>query len=158
MLFSIRFKADDIGTHFWHSHVGEQRADGVFGAIIVKPKNDLNSKEYDYDLNEHVIILNDWFDETIISKFAFNHHGTTDNDKPTAILINGRGFDSRENNTPLAVFNVQKGFRYRFRLINSGVTFCPIQFMVDNHTLTVISTDGKSVEPEEFHAVTLHAG
>jgi L-ascorbate oxidase len=138
-----------------------QRGDGLFGPLVIKPKFDMNYKEYNFDLNEHIIIIDDWFDETIVSKFAFHHHSTTDNNRPTAILINGKGVDLRQNSTiqtPRAVFTVQKGFRYRFRLINSGVSFCPIQFIVDNHNLTVIASDGKLVEPQIYESVTLHAG
>lgn len=110
-----------------------------------------------------MIILNDWFDETIISKFAFNHHGTTDNDRATAILINGKGVDLRNENkdninTPRAVFKVKLGVKYRFRLINAGVSYCPVQFMIDNHTLSVIASDGHSVKAKNFEAVVLHAG
>ena len=134
-----------------------QRADGVFGPLVVKPLIDLNSNSYDFDINDHILMLNDWFDETIISKFVFHHHSTTDNNRATAILINGKGVDSN-NTTPRALFTVKKGFRYRFRLINSGVSFCPIQFIVDNHTLTVIASDGQPVVPQTFDSVTLHAG
>ena len=141
----------------------ERNADGVFGAIVVKPKQDLNAGEYDHDLNEHIILLNDWFDETIISKFAFNHHGTTDNDRATGILINGKGVDLRNEkkdyaHTPRALFHVKSGSRYRFRLINAGVSYCPILFMIDNHTLSVVASDGHSVKAESFEAVVLHAG
>lgn len=123
----------------------------------------MNANEYDFDLNEHVILLNDWFDETIINKFAFNHHGTTDNDKATGILINGKGVDMRKIteeifHSPRAVFHVKYGFRYRFRLINSGVSYCPIQFMIDNHTISVIASDGHSVKSRNFEAIVLHAG
>lgn len=158
---ALRFKAADPGTYFWHSHVAMQRADGFFGSLIIKPRTDVSSNEYDFDLNDHVIIFNDWFDETIVSKFAFHHHGTTDNNRATGILINGKGVDVRENatmHTPRAVFTVRQGFRYRFRLINSGVSFCPIQFVVDSHNFTVIATDGKPIEPVRFQSVTLHAG
>lgn len=40
-----------------------------------------------------------------------------------------------------------QGVRYRFRLINAGVQNCPIDLTVDNHTLTVISSDGSDVKP-----------
>ena len=34
-----RFIAQPVGTHWYHSHLGFQRSDGLFGALIVKPKN-----------------------------------------------------------------------------------------------------------------------
>lgn len=164
--FQYQFIAKDVGTHFWHAHSGLQRGDGVFGGIVVKqPKeNDVHFNEYDYDLNEHVIIVHDWFKETIISKFAFHHHDTTNNDKPNSILINGKGVKVNNNDsddtykTPRSLFQVRQGNRYRFRLIHSGVTFCPIQFTVQNHSLRVISSDGKPFDPIDVNAVVLNAG
>ena len=46
----------------WHAHSGTQRADGVFGSLIVKQSkySDAHANLYDHDLKDHVIILNDW--------------------------------------------------------------------------------------------------
>ena len=104
---------------------------------------------YDIDSNEHVIVLNDWMNQIIISKYtAFLH--TYGDEQINGILINGRGvgIDSTvrkglDYETPRSVFNVLKGKRYRFRIINSGVQFCPLQVSIDQHYLTIIATDGK---------------
>ena len=45
---------------------------------------------YDYDLQEHVITVNDWLNTTSIEKFADSHHNDGAN-KATSILINGKG-------------------------------------------------------------------
>ena len=44
----------------YHSHSGIQRGDGIFGAIIVREKEDPNANMYNNDLPEHVILFNDW--------------------------------------------------------------------------------------------------
>ena len=31
-----RFEMNNQGTHLWHAHAGLQRADGVFGPIVVR--------------------------------------------------------------------------------------------------------------------------
>ena len=36
----IRFLADPPGTHWYHSHLGTERTDGLSGALIVLPKPD----------------------------------------------------------------------------------------------------------------------
>ena len=36
----IRFLADPPGTHWYHSHLGTERTDGLNGALIVLPKPD----------------------------------------------------------------------------------------------------------------------
>lgn len=60
--FRYYFYAEDEGTHFYHSHAGHQKANGVYGGLIVrapKAKNP-NAHLYDYDKSEHLIILADW--------------------------------------------------------------------------------------------------
>ena len=53
-----------------------QRGEGVFGAFVVRTNNSVNEHhdKYDYDLSEHVITLNDWLNDTFISKFVAHHH------------------------------------------------------------------------------------
>lgn len=45
------------------------------------------------------------------------------------------------------VFYIVQGKRYRFRLINAGFLNCPITMSIDNHTFTMIATDGYNVQP-----------
>ncbi|KAH8293300.1 hypothetical protein KR018_012343, partial [Drosophila ironensis] len=90
--FRYSFPADLSGTHFWHSHTGMQRGDGVFGAMIIrKPKSaEPHGGLYDFDLSEHVMVVQDWIHEPGVSIFSYHHHSRGDN-KPHNLLINGRG-------------------------------------------------------------------
>lgn len=76
------------------------------------------------------------------------------------ILVNGRGAFplSPTTRVPLATFTVQRGFRYRFRLINVGVMFCMISMSVDGHHLTVIANDGTPLEPVRVESIVSLAG
>ncbi|CAG5132069.1 unnamed protein product, partial [Candidula unifasciata] len=164
--FTYRFQAVDVGTYFWHSHAGTQRADGVFGALIVRQAADREPHRhlYDYDLPEHVMIVNDWVTVDTADRLAELVH-IRENLNET-ILINGMGqfqqFVNNETNatvfTPRANFTVTPGFRYRFRVINSGVLNCPLELQIDNHTLMVIASDGSPVEPVSRQSFTIHAG
>jgi FtsP/CotA-like multicopper oxidase with cupredoxin domain len=58
-------------------------------------------------------------------------------------------------NSTKAAFGVDKGSRYRYRIINAGA-FAEFQFSVDNHTLSVIETDGTTVQPLEIHRLSIH--
>lgn len=160
--FQYKFVALNAGTHWWHAHFGIQRLDGIFGAIIVKKSVDAQSNEYDFDLNEHVILLNDLFHDTVASKFAFFFHENASRGRADSILINGRGMqlnNSIDNiETPRSVFKVKQGKRYRFRLIHAGAIFCPIQFMIDGHNLRVITSDGDPFNAIDVEAVVLHVG
>lgn len=156
-----------MGTHFWHAHSGLQRADGVFGPIIVREPASLNpyADSYDYDLAEHVVFVHDWLNQTAIGKFSGHFHHEGDN-KPNSLLINGRGasrgFSASKNNqinlTPRAEFYVKAGKAYRFRLIHSGILYCPIEFSIDAHNMTVIASDGKYLEAREVESLVIYSG
>lgn len=152
------FRADDAGTHFYHSHSGNQKADGLSGALIVrKPTSDnKNAKLYDYDLAEHLIFASEWmhsFSENFLPGMAKRSALTE------AMLINGRGryfnnADNQYSKTPITIFYVEHGKRYRFRLINGATNVCPYQFQIENHNFTIIATELSHVKP--FNANTLH--
>ncbi|KAF2890868.1 hypothetical protein ILUMI_15305, partial [Ignelater luminosus] len=50
------------------------------------------------------------------------------------------------------------GYRYRFRIINAEFLNCPIEVSVDNHTITVISSDGNNFSPVKADSVVTYAG
>lgn len=121
--------------------------------------------DYDHDLAEHVIMINDWIRETAVAKFANHFHGDA-NEHADFILINGKGvgrnyvdsISGRVYETPRAEFRVRHGQRYRFRLINSGFLDCPIEFSIDEHNLTIIASDGSFVQPLQVESLIIFAG
>jgi L-ascorbate oxidase len=154
--FRYIFRADDVGTHLYHSHSGNQKSDGLQGPLIVRePKIEKKFAEsYDYDLPQHLIFAADWM------------HALSDNYLPglskrstltESLLINGRGRRMNErfeySDTPIPVFYVQKGKKFRFRLINGATNVCPYQFQIEKHNFSIISTELSYVEP--FLADTL---
>lgn len=232
--FRYSFIADHEGTHWWHSHIGMQRTDGAFGALIVRQpmKKIRYGKLYDYDLPEHIIVIQDWDIRTGTSSFNSFHH-SIGNNKPKNILINGKGkyyekpvelsndilrgqtdkkfanpptttdqnvlhyaygdpndvpavpgldpayislipaetgtnqLSDRKRQTrsteepilvPLEVFEVHQGQNYRFRTINAGFLNCPVEISVDNHSLTVIASDGWYFEPVIVSTLVTYAG
>ncbi|CAG4968642.1 unnamed protein product [Parnassius apollo] len=163
--FRYQFNASHAGTHFWHSHSGMQRADGAAGALIIrKPKSqDPHGRLYDHDRSEHVMIVTDWIHELSVSMFTDHHHSIGDN-KPPTLLINGVGRFRIFNETtePLymkaARFDVEQGFKYRFRVINAEFLNCPIEMSVDGHNITVIASDGYDLEPITATSLVTYAG
>ena len=71
---------------------GCQRADGVFGALIIRvpSSSDPHRQLYDYDLSEHTVQILDWDDKQGVDKFLAHHHANGNN-KPKTLLVNGRG-------------------------------------------------------------------
>lgn len=57
--FSYRFRVQQSGTYWYHSHSGFQEQTGLYGAIVIDPK-DKEPIHYDRD---YVVQLSDWSDE-----------------------------------------------------------------------------------------------
>ncbi|XP_018402155.1 PREDICTED: laccase-4-like [Cyphomyrmex costatus] len=176
--FQYNYIATEAGTHFWHSHTGFQRGDGVFGPLIVRvpPKMNWHKDLYDYD--EHTLIVADWVHELGLTKFLAHYHADGHNKAPN-LLINGLGrfvaqdnkdplfpksvknsfsFTDQKTDMPITTFVVKPKFRYRFRLINAEFLNCPIEVSVDNHTLYVISSDGRDIASVEAESLVSYAG
>ncbi len=58
--FTYRFKVQQSGTYWYHSHSGMQEATGVYGAIIIDPTQVADPIRAD---REYVVQLSDWTDE-----------------------------------------------------------------------------------------------
>ena len=57
------------------------------------------------------------------------------------------------------VFKVSRNKRYRCRFISAGVVACPLQISIQDHTFSVISSDGQALRPEnDVEALTIFAG
>lgn len=56
--FTYRFSIRQAGTYWYHSHSEMQEQEGMYGAIVIEPKE----AEYQYD-SEETVVLSDWTDE-----------------------------------------------------------------------------------------------
>ena len=61
--FRYQWTATVAGTSWYHSHTNLQRAQGLFGANIVRqdPEEEPHSSQYDFDLTEHYLFIQEWF-------------------------------------------------------------------------------------------------
>lgn len=81
--FTYRFKVQQSGTYWYHSHSGMQEATGVYGAIIIDP---IDADPIRAD-REYVVQLSDWTDEDpmrVLSKLKMQGDYYNYN-QPTAI-------------------------------------------------------------------------
>jgi FtsP/CotA-like multicopper oxidase with cupredoxin domain len=145
--FRYTFEALQTGTFFYHSHVGHQKANGIYGALIVREKE--NEKLFDFDLSEHVLVLSDWTNELTEDLFPGLLNRLS---YPTSFLINGRGrfFNKNTKNftkSPISVFHVDEGNRYKFRLIGASSNVCPLEIQIEDHHFTIIAADSTEVKP-----------
>jgi len=84
--FTYRIPVDQFGTYGYHSHSGLQEQTGVFGPIIVAPKQ---RDPFRYD-REHVILLSDWSDddpETVLSNLKFDSDYYNHNQRTVGTFI-----------------------------------------------------------------------
>lgn len=76
---------------------------------------------------------------------------------PESSLINGLGRYAGGPSSPLAVVSVQKGLRYRFRLINIACQ-AAYTFSIDKHRMTIIEVDGVETQPYSVDAIPMFSG
>ncbi|CAL7947013.1 unnamed protein product [Xylocopa violacea] len=151
--FRYDFVAQNSGTHFYHSHVFTHMLDGQIGGLIVRdsPSEDPHRHLYDEDI--HVIFINDWMHQ-LSFEFYPGYFGNLAVNGQAAqnILINGLGWWNKSNpttesNGDVSLFTVQKGKRYRMRMINSMSTVCIAELSIWGHRLNLIAQDGANVKP-----------
>ncbi|KAK5648672.1 hypothetical protein RI129_003564 [Pyrocoelia pectoralis] len=166
--FRYIWTATHAGTHYWHAHTGFQKMDGLAGSIIVRQSSikDQHSPLYDYDLSEHVLFVQDWIHELAGNRYPGCRSGRAKcasvSQIPDNILINGKGLynstTAQTNITIAEVFKVTAGRRYRFRLIGAVSLACPIQITVENHTISVIASDGEPMKPVQVDSIIFTSG
>jgi len=166
--FIYEFKASPPGTYVYHSHESYQLDRGLYGALIIEPKEERRS----YD-KEYVLMLEDW--ATIdgggpeASKRGRIQSGMgmmgmrgmmgrrTSSGTPLQeplydeYVINGKVFGA------LPPFKVKKGDKIRLRIINpSSSTIYTLR--IAGHSLNVTHTDGRPVLPVKVDALRIGMG
>jgi len=64
--YTYRFNVRQAGTYWYHSHSGFQEQQGVYGPLVIEPRE---AEPFKYD-REHVVLLSDWTDEKPERVFA----------------------------------------------------------------------------------------
>ncbi|XP_071494651.1 uncharacterized protein [Diadema antillarum] len=164
--FTYRFHATEAGTHWWHSHSGVQRADGIYGSLIVRQTSSSDPHRHLYDVDDtgHVLVIADWSKEPATTIAAGLFHGVEVTDVD-GILINGRGTNQVFDNEDKANVTVEhhevyvnSGLRYRFRVIGAMSDTCVLTVSVDYHELIVIAADGAPIDPLVVDRITIYSG
>ncbi|THH00637.1 hypothetical protein EW026_g1911 [Hermanssonia centrifuga] len=147
--FLYDFKVpDQAGTYWYHSHLSTQYCDGLRGPLVIYDPLDPQKHLYDIDNEDTIITLADWY-HTPTQLLAI---------PPAAdsTLINGLGRYVGGPASPLAVITVEKGKRYRIRLISMSCDPNHI-FSIDNHNMTIIEADGENTQPLLVDSLTIYA-
>ncbi|XP_046570466.1 laccase-1-like isoform X1 [Haliotis rubra] len=180
--FTYKFKASPAGTHWYHSHIGDQRSMGLYGPLIVKKRESPPNI-----IDKHIIIIQDWNHdmdpETAYQKMIYGIYncdekstkceryqetGTIDGALFSRFelhtgLINGRGryhYGPRlqdHNGAPLTRFEVDANMTYRLRVI-SATTLYPFRVYVAGHPITIIASDGRDLKPIPVDSFVIQSG
>ncbi|KAK9413328.1 putative Laccase [Seiridium unicorne] len=161
--FTYRFRADHVGTTFYHSHYSAQISAGVSGPIVFHgPK----SQKWDYDVGP--VLLSDWFHREYF-EIVEGVMGNGTNRKPAISdnnLINGKmNFDCSRvsdgtpcvSNAGVSKFKLKPGKDNLLRVINGGSAGLQY-FSVDDHLMTVIAMDFIPIKPYTTNVITLGVG
>ncbi|RHZ82444.1 hypothetical protein Glove_109g295 [Diversispora epigaea] len=151
--FTYNYTLEQSGTYWYHSHFLAQYVDGLLGVLIVHDREDPYLDSYD---EEYVITVSDWYHSSsaplLVQRVA--PHYTGFNPYPDAALISGVGQYNCSGapagcycntNVPPPAYKVQKGKKYRFRIINTSA-YATFTFSIDNHPLKVIEVEGTLVK------------
>ena len=128
--FTYRFKVQQSGTYWYHSHSGFQEQTGAHGAIIIDPKK---PSSYRYD-REHMVFLSDWTDENPDHVYAklkklshyYNFKERTFNDLVNEIQANGiaKTWETRKmwNEMRMSQRDISDVTGYTYTFLMNGVT------------------------------------
>lgn len=152
-----RFRADQYGTSWYHSHYSAQYSGGALGAMIIH-----GPKHADYDEDLGPIILSDWYHKSyfdLVKGTIFTTNGRPDPSNNN--LIQGKGNYPCANTTQrcvpgagIAKFFFKAGKKYRLRLINTGSDGLQ-KFSIDGHKFSVIAQDFVPIKPYTTELITL---
>ncbi|TYH44696.1 hypothetical protein ES332_D11G212800v1 [Gossypium tomentosum] len=144
--FKYRFTLlNQRGTLFWHAHISWLRAT-VHGPLIIYPKQGVGYP-FQPPVEEHVIILGEYWLRDVQ---GLERHVKESGGGPPgsdAYTLNGLlGPLHNCSRDDIYTINVTKGKNYLLRIINAALNMEHF-FMVANHTMTVVETDGEYTKP-----------
>ena len=131
--YTYEFTANQSGTFFYHSHdhADRQEALGLYGALIIDPKDPSTEPPADQEV---VIQLQEWLEREGYTFPAMPMEGA----QPNFFTINGKAFPSTET------IQAKVGDRIRFRFIGTNSGFIhPMH--IHGGPFEIVATDGTTV-------------
>ena len=145
--YHYEFTAVQSGTYFYHSHdhVDRQQALGLYGALIIDPKNPADEITADH---EYTVELQEWLVRDGLTYPAMPMEGGM----PNYFTINGRAYPSTDTIT----MKVGETLKVRFIGSNSGFIH-PMH--IHGGPFVVVARDGETLAPSDrFKADTINVG
>lgn len=95
------------GTFWWHAHDGVQRADGLYGGLVVHDPAQWTDNQLSRD--EHLLLIGDWYHRPAEDALRFYMHpGAFGLETvPDSVLVNGRGLFNCSDAVPARPLDCQ---------------------------------------------------
>ena len=105
--FTYQFTLDQVGTHWYHAHIGAQRTDGLHGALIVTSDSEFPDMDFEDQPEEHTLIFLDWQTSDTISVIETIASGARFPDPvdPSRVYQNTLTYDKSES-APMPLYLV----------------------------------------------------
>ncbi|KAK6529361.1 hypothetical protein TWF281_008538 [Arthrobotrys megalospora] len=154
---TYKWRANQYGTSWYHSHFSLQYTDGVVGPIVIHGPSSVNYDE------EYTLMLTDWFHTSAFTLFYNEVHGAPP--IPDSKLLNGKWKFPCNSTDPRCLSNkggfadivFEKGKKYKLRLINMSTTFMQTLW-IDGHSFTVAAADFVPIEPYKTDVINVAIG
>ncbi|KAK5688636.1 hypothetical protein LTS10_000614 [Elasticomyces elasticus] len=143
------------GTFWWHAHSAVQRADGLFGGLIVHEPAGLAREASNKPADEYLLLLQDYWHRSAVEALDFYMHlGSFGNEPvPDAILVNGLGTFDCSNIVParpvdcvtrpsgVPALRLDRSKKTIFRIINVGA-YAGVSLSMVGSVMQVLALDG----------------
>ncbi|KAK4540694.1 hypothetical protein LTR36_009025 [Oleoguttula mirabilis] len=152
--YSFTIEEGQHGTFWYHAHDGVQRADGLFGGVVVhQPRDAGDSRTVD---NEHLLMIGDWYHRSAEQALDFYMHAGSFGNEPVPdnILLNGVGAYNCSDAVParplncelravdeLPTLKVDPSRRTVLRIVNVGA-YAGVEIKMPGALLTPFAVDG----------------
>ncbi len=135
------------GSYFYHSHMrpDRQQAFGLYGALIVHPRDSTSEPRADID---YVVQLQEWLNRDGLTYPAMLMEGAL----PNYFTINGKSYPATD------VIHMKVGQRVKFRIIGTNNNFIHPMHM-HGGPFSVVARDGVTLAPAaRFDADVINVG
>ncbi|KIX04681.1 uncharacterized protein Z518_05551 [Rhinocladiella mackenziei CBS 650.93] len=146
--FTYRFRAEQVGTYWYHSHTQSQYPDGLRAPLIIHDPDNPYAEQFDQEL---VLTVSDWYHQQmadLIPQYMKSGHMMSHEPVPDASLL---------NDTHDLQVGVVPGKTYLVRMVNMAA-FAGQYFWIEGHTMTIVEIDGVYTRATEAEMIYLASG
>lgn len=163
-VYNFTIGDDEHGTFWWHSHSDVQRADGLWGGLIVHSPQEESSQREDY-----LVMASDWFHRNQTEVLAWYADASSRGNEPVpdSLLVNGRGRFNCSMAVPARpvvcsqisayelapLLNPSREKDMRLRFVNTG-SVAGFSVQIDGAKMQPVRVDGGfNVQSEVRHSI-----